>query len=304
MLTHEQDGAFHWTSMHSPVQLHLPGVGELGALAVARAVEADLEASEQALSRFRPAAELVRLNACQGSWVQVSPRLYTALSAALQAFRRTGGFFDPRVLESLERYGYAGAPHGGGPLPAGFGPWLERRPRARQVCALAALDLGGIGKGLAVRWGARIAAHVAWNFLLNAGGDLIAAGPGPEGRGWQVGVEDPLQQGDLVAALQLPEGGAVCTSSIATHRWQSGGAWVHHLIDPRSGRPGGEGLLAVTVVGRDPAWTEVWSKALFLQGRRDIARNCGRRAVLWISVDGTIAMSDAMRGYVFWRRRG
>ncbi|MBA3875894.1 MAG: hypothetical protein C0498_02990 [Anaerolinea sp.] len=44
-----------------------------------------------------------------------------------------------------------------------------------------------------------------------------------------------------------------------------------HLIDPRTGEPGGNGLVAVTVATRDPAWAEVWSKALFLEGHRAIA---------------------------------
>ena len=40
---------------------------------------------------------------------------------------------------------------------------------------------------------------------------------------------------------------------------------------PATGDPGGAGLRAVTVAGSDPAWAEVWSKALFLEGRRGIA---------------------------------
>ena len=54
---------------------------------------------------------------------------------------------------------------------------------------------------------------------------------------------------------------------LRVHAWTAAdGRAVHHLVDPRTGEPGGDGLLAVTVAGPDPAWAEVWSKTLFLEG--------------------------------------
>ena len=83
--------------------------------------------------------------------------------------------------------------------------------------------------------------------------------------------------------------GAVCTSSIAVHAWTAAdGRAVHHLLDPRTGEPGGDGLVSVTVAGPDPAWAEVWSKALFLEGAGGIgarARALGL-AAWWIRDDG------------------
>ncbi len=304
MLTTGADGSFQWSAMHSPVSLHLPALDDPMAQAVARAVQADLETTEQALSRFRPTAELALLNGRVGTWTDVSQRLYLALASALRAYRLTDGLFDPRVLERLEEYGYVGAPRNADTLTQPQGGWLQRDPRGRRLRILAPMDLGGIGKGLGVRWGSAIARRVSGNFLLNAGGDLLASGAGPDGRGWQVGVEDPRRPADLIAALHLPYGAAVCTSSIARRRWQHGGETVHHLIDPRTGRPGGQGLLAVTVVGRDPAWTEVWSKALFLQGPDGVAQASSRHAALWVLQDGELGMSAAMKPFVFWRAAG
>jgi thiamine biosynthesis lipoprotein len=125
---------------------------------------------------------------------------------------------------------------------------------------------------------------------------------GPDGAGWQIGVEDPLNPGELNAALQVRGTTAVCTSSIARLRWRHGEEEVHHLIDPRSRRPGGEGLLAVTVVGRDPAWAEVWSKALFLHGLGGIAQAAKGHKALWISRDGALHVTDEALGDVFWQR--
>jgi thiamine biosynthesis lipoprotein len=116
-----------------------------------------------------------------------------------------------------------------------------------------------------------------------------------------IGVENPA--GGEEAAVVTVRDGAVCTSSIAVHRWRTGdGRDVHHLHDPRTGEPGGEGLLAVTVAGPDPAWAEVWSKTLFLEGARGIAaraRGLGL-AAWWVLENGAMEMTPAARVQTAW----
>ena len=92
-------------------------------------------------------------------------------------------------------------------------------------------------------------------------------------------------------------------TSIRLLSWLAGEQRVHHLIDPSTGRPGGDDLRSVTVVGDDPADAEVWSKVLFLSGRAiaDAAAET-EIAALWIDADGAIGMSDAIRPYVIWER--
>ena len=84
---------------------------------------------------------------------------------------------------------------------------------------------------------------------------------------------------DEEIAIIAVDGGAVCTSSIAVHAWTAAnGRPVHHLVDPRTGEPGGAGLVSVTVAGPDPAWAEVWSKTLFLAGAAGIGPKRSRWA--------------------------
>jgi thiamine biosynthesis lipoprotein len=95
----------------------------------------------------------------------------------------------------------------------------------------------------------------------------------------------------------------MCTSSIRLGRWQdAGGRQVHHLIDPATGEPGGGGLVSVTVAGPDPAWSEIWSKALFIAGARAIAAEARGRglAAWWIDEDGLVSMTPAARASTIW----
>ena len=76
----------------------------------------------------------------------------------------------------------------------------------------------------------------------------------------------------------------------------------YHLVDPATGEPADGGLLAVTVAAADPAWAEVWSKALFIAGHRRIADEARTRglAAWWMDEDGRFEMTPAARQRTTW----
>lgn len=359
--------------MGSPLRLAIHGLPDLVADAAWTAVSDEIEAIEQALSRFRETSDLTLLNraatgALPGATAThvVDGRLVRALVAARRAWRITGGRFDPRVLADLDRLGYRGAEvgtsEGVGDVdrsrrPRPDGEWLCADSRSGRAAVETPVDLGGIGKGLALRWaghllertlagagagappaGAAGAGAATENplearpgFLLEAGGDLVGRGGAPGGGPWLIGIDDPragTATTEPLAVIAVADG-AAATSSVAVHRWRialdgngspsssagpSAGASagravgsspdreVHHLIDPRTGEPGGSGLLAVTVVGPDPAWAEVWSKTLFLAGRSGIADAARSRglAAWWVDEAGALAMTPAARPLTAW----
>ncbi len=280
------------------------------------AVVDEFEAAEAALSRFRAASDLTELNRVAGTGRVVEPsrRLRRALAAADRAHRSTEGRFDPRVLADLDRLGYRGAPIGdvaaGGARngmpsssvahdPAGR---VCRRVSRRSIALDRPVDLGGIGKGLTLRWAASILEREGWrDFLLEAGGDLVTRGRTPDGGAWRVGVEDPFMSGPPIAVVEADDM-ALATSSVRVHRWIVDGRIVHHLLDPRTGEPADSGLVSVTVAAPDPAWAEVWSKVLFIGGRAAIATEARARglAAWWVVAGGSVEMTPAARARTAW----
>lgn len=308
-------------AMATRITMNVPLVGRDAAFAdrasraCARAADVFKDV-DRTCTRFEPQSPLMQANRSPSRWHEVPEPLYLAIREAKRAYDETAGRFDPRVLRRLVSLGYdrtlpfatedvSTVSSGGRPSSREPRPWRPRfRDAARQVVIGGEpIDLGGVGKGLAVRWASEELGRVAPDFLVEAGGDVYCAGSGPDGEAWSIGVEDPSSPRELLATLAVRDR-AVTTSSIRLRKWVADGTRVHHLIDPRTGGPGGRGLVSVTVVGRDAARSEVWSKALFVSGRSGIRALAKRRSIpaLWIDEAGTCAMTPAMEQYVRWQR--
>lgn len=272
-------------------------------------------------TRFDPTSPLMQANAAATEWYVVPEFCFAAIHEAYLAYEATDGLFDPRVLRALTELGYDRTLPFASPVSIDTAPATSRAWGVRERPAEAAwepefdperqavrigpdpIDLGGIGKGLAVRWAAEAIAQRHPTFLVEAGGDCYLAGDGPENGRWNVGLEDPLGSAEPLAVLSLTD--LACTTSSTRFRsWRVAGRPVHHLIDPRTGEPSTTGLRSVTVVQADPARAEVWSKALFVAGRDAIGGEVSRHglAAAWIDEAGRLESSEAMQPYIAWTR--
>lgn len=262
-------------AMGTEVELFVVGAGRLGALDGVAELVASLDAR---WSRFQPSSELSRLNAAGGRPVHLPPDTFALVEAAVDAWRRTGGRFDPTILPALNGAGYdrsfelvASASADGtreGPIavPGCAGIALQRDTGLVVLPLGVALDLGGIAKGYtADRAAASLGAAGVTGAVVNLGGDLRAVGVAPDGRAWTVGIEDPHQPDRDVAVLTLGDG-AVATSSRTRRRWVRGGRILHHLIDPATGAPADSRVDAAVVVAGEAMWAEVLAKAALIAG--------------------------------------
>ncbi len=251
--------------------VHVAVVGDDGPgpeLAIAR-----IRDLESRWSRFLPESELSRLNAAGGSPCVVSTETARAITRAVEAWEFTGGAFDPTVDVGSIGYDrdFAALPvHATGPvLPrAALGCRGVEQIGAR-VIRLApgtALDLGGIGKGLAADLVAEeMLAAGAAGVSVNVGGDVRVAGfPPDESRGWVVGIDlDPDR--DVTLPVALADGG-VATSSRLRRRWDTTDGEQHHLLDPTTGLPARSGWATVSIVAGEAWLAEVLTKAVFIAG--------------------------------------
>jgi thiamine biosynthesis lipoprotein len=226
-------------------------VTEEQALAAAReAVAAEIAAVDAACSRFRRDSELSALNRAGERPVPVSATLFGAVDAALQVAAATGGLVDPTVGRALRVLGYdrdfAEVDRQGPPLRIRVGSvpgWqvvrLDRAARRITVPTRVEMDLGATAKAWCADRAADRAARArpGVGVLVGLGGDIAVAGPGPE-QGWVIRLADrhdaPPDRDDPTVVIRA---GGLATSSTTRRRWQRGGDVLHHLLDPRTGRP-------------------------------------------------------------------
>jgi FAD:protein FMN transferase len=220
-------------------------------LAGARAaVECEIAAVDEACSRFRSDSEVSRVNEAGGREVAIGPVLVEALRIALRAAAASDGLVVPTVGRALRLAGYdrtfrVVASRDPRTFRARFEPVagaeaveLDERRCTVRVRRDVELDLGATAKALAVDRAAAAARDAAGcGVLVSIGGDLALAGP-PPAEGWPVRIADdhaaPLDGAGPVIGLR---DGGLASSSTAVRRWRAGEAELHHIVDPRTGRP-------------------------------------------------------------------
>jgi thiamine biosynthesis lipoprotein len=293
-----ETGFAAWTALGMLVQLVVTEPAEAGA--ARELLEADLDALDLACSRFRPDSELVAVgNAASGAdreiTVSVSPLLAEAVAVSLRAAQLTDGDVDPTVGGVLADLGYdrdfaeltppgqpvpdqaslAGAPSGGVGVRVIPG-WRSVRVNAATgrltVPAGVRLDLGATVKGWAAdRAAARIAASLGVGVLVSLGGDTSVAGE-PPADGWRIRVQDftalPGEPPAGPSQVVTIRDGGLATSSTAARRWRRGGDVLHHILDPRTGRPAAPVWRTVSVAAASCADANTAATAAIIRGRQ------------------------------------
>lgn len=240
-------------------------------------------------SRFLPGSEVSALNAAGGAPVVVTADTRALVARAVEGWRRTGGRFDPTVLDALVALGYdrdfaavaASGPAGGAgtasPVarrgaPGCAGVVVDRVAGTVTLPPGVRFDPGGIGKGLAADLVVtELLASGADGVCVNVGGDLRVEGRAPGPAGWVVDLEHPFH-GRSIGTARL-RAGAVASTWRTRRTWGPPPFLRHHLVDPATGAPARSGLAGATVLAGRAWWAEVLAKAAFVDG---LAAGLGR----------------------------
>jgi FAD:protein FMN transferase len=264
------------------------------------------DAWEQTLSRFQPESELQRCNRSAGSPFVASAILFDAVTEAIHSAEETSGLVHPLMREAMEAAGYNRPfdellmDEDQSPAEASIPDWrkmtLDWHARTIALPAGAGLDLGGVAKG----WAADRAAEqlgLVGPALVDAGGDIAVSGLRADGSPWPIAVENPFDPDQPLCTLAVC-GGGLATSGRDYHVWKRGGKWLHHILDPRSGRPAQTNVLTATVAAPNARMAEAAAKAALILGAEAGMRWVEARehlAALLILEDGTCRVSEHMR---------
>lgn len=217
---------------------------------------AELEAR---LTRYRDDSEVGRLNR-DGAIDDAGDDLLAVLRLGRELHERGDGAFDVTVQPLLDLYRDHLAEHHALPpakkiaarlaLVDGSAVRIDGR-RVSLGRPGMAITLDGIGKGYVVdRAVDELRAHGLPDVLVDAGGDLVAAGEKAPRRPWRLGIRRPRPGMRRLLRIAASDR-AVATSGDYMQPF-SGDYAVHHILDPRTGVSAPE-LASSTVIAPDAA---------------------------------------------------
>lgn len=299
-------------AMGTRFELALYGADAVHLRAAGEEALAEIQRLDAQLSLYQPSSELRGLNArAAQEAVALEPRFFRLLQRAEQLGAETEGAFDLTVAPLMECWGFVGG-RGIYPDPAAVeaargkvgwslleldGPALKVRFR----CPGVRLDLGAIGKGYALERAAAILRDNGIHQALLQGGTSSVYGLGapPEAPAWGVAIGHPLHSGTSLAVVELRDR-ALSVSTVTGKFFLREGQRFGHVVDPRTGWPVQETLLAAVVLSC-PTAAEAWSTALLVLGPEGLRRLQERRpeAQAWVvsgALEGTPLRLERLGG--------
>lgn len=221
------------------------------------------------MSHWQADSHISRFNrAPAGSWMQLPAAFAQVLGTGLGIAAQTDGAFDPTLGALVALAGFGPPAMAADAAAQGFARaraaagWQRlqfdrAQGRIRQPGGLW-LDLSGIAKGHAVdAVAARLKALGLRHYLIEIGGELVGAGVRPDGDPWWVELEVPPRVAAAPLRLALHE------LAVATSGNYRRGA---HSIDPATGRPVQNGVVAVSVIADTACAADAWATALLVRG--------------------------------------
>jgi thiamine biosynthesis lipoprotein len=267
-------------AMATRFEIVLPGENEMTLRAAGEEALNEVERLEALLSLYRPGSEISHLNSRAGKEpVRVSPETFSLLTRAKQLSEETDGAFDITVAPLMRCWGFMG---GNRKVPASQELAEARAKVGMKLVHLNArdftvrferagvmLDLGAIGKGYAVEKAVEIlrAAGVTSALIHGGTSTVHAIGRPPNEEFWKVAIERPKGFDDRTPGLfSIPLcDEALSVSAVWGKFFQTDGKQFGHLLDPRTGQPVSDTVLAAVVLS-SATESDALSTALLILG--------------------------------------
>jgi len=241
------------TALGAGAAMTLVGLDDTAARPVFAALEAEIERLETLFSLYRADSALARLNR-DGRLAAPAPEILELLSLSDALHRATEGAFDPTIQPLWQLHAQAASENRdptAGELAEGLAlsGWGKLRFSAREVAFARpgmAMTFNGIAQGyIADRVAALLRGRGLTDVLVDMG-EIVALGRRPDGSAWRAGLATP--EGAIVREVRLAERALATSAPLGTLLDRAGR--VGHILDPRSGRPGGHWRLVSVAAGR------------------------------------------------------
>ena len=162
------------------------------------------------------------------------------------------------------------------------------------------LETGAYAKGyIADRLKEKMKKAGITSALIDLGGNIQTIGENPDGTGFRIGIRDPENREGYKELAEVSDE-SVVTAGCYERFFEYEGKQYHHILDPGTGWPVGNGLASVTVIGPSSFLCDAFSTAFYVMGEEKAAaflkarnsRENERYSAVFIFRDGTVRWNN------------
>lgn len=224
-------------------------------------------------------SEIYQLNHNGGSPFAVSEPTSELIQFALSMAEKTEGALEPTIYPVLAAWGFTTNSH---QIPEQEKinqllrdvDYKKVQVQNRKILLPDGMqiDMGAVAKGFTGDQVAEILKDgKIESAIISLGGNIQTVGTKPDGGLWRIGVQSPRGE-DNFAVLETAECAVVTSGGYQNYFEGEDGTVYHHILDPKTGKSAQNGLLSVTVVGKDGKNCDALSTALFVMGEEKAIR--------------------------------
>lgn len=264
----------------------------------------EVQRLDELLSTGNPDSEVSAINS-KGSGT-LSDDTKTILTEATEIYRETDGLFDVTIYPLMQLWGFPTQEYHV-PTESELQKALAKVDASQIVIegdqvtlgTGQQMDLGGIAKGYT---SARIMEiyreYGITSGMVSLGGNVQTLGTRPDGKDWNIGIQNPDgQQGSLLAALPV-ENKAVITSGGYERYFEEDGNTYIHILNPKTGYPADSGLVSVSIISENGMLADALSTSLYLMGEEKAAEYWRTHADAFDMIledkDGTLYVTEGL----------
>ncbi len=246
-------------------------------------VDSLLEAFNKSVNHYLPESEISRFNHQDSSQQNTSDPdtlyfessfFYPVLQKSREVVEATNGAFDPTVAPLVNAWGFGPE---GGELPdslavdsllalVGFEKIIFDQDYVTKTQPHVQLNFSAIAKGYGVDVMADyLSSKGIKNMMVEIGGEVVCKGVNNRGEVWRIGIDDPVQSGNMPAAIAIHDQ-AIATSGDYRNFYERDGKRYSHTIDPETGYPVKHSVLSVSVIADDCMTADAYATAFMVMG--------------------------------------
>ena len=133
-----------------------------------------------------------------------------------------------------------------------------------------AIELGAIAKGyIADRLKDYLVSQDVKSAIINLGGNVLCIGGKTDDSSFKIGIQKPFaDRSETIAVMDIKDK-SVVSSGVYERCFEKDGTLYHHLLNPKTGYPYDNGLIAVTIISDQSVDGDALSTTCFALGLED-----------------------------------